>query len=136
MACVKFAPRRAIRWIWGATSVPIKMTSVETNHSVLKETTIKTYISAGPSIEGPPGCEAFAISCILYPMYPFMYPVSYILCILVSLHLHPFIPVSCMLQVVSCILDSAIWMLECGPRITRITTHWAVSWNPVTSLYS
>ncbi len=62
-----------------------------------------------------------------------LYPVSSILCILVSLHLHPFIPVSCMLHVVSvsgmlhvvsCILDSAIWMEECGPRITRITTHW------------
>ena len=51
--------------------------------------------SAGPSLEGPPGCEDFDIlypaSCILlflHPMHPSI-PASCILCILVSLHLHP-----------------------------------------------
>ena len=28
--------------------------------------------SAGPLIKGPPGCEAVAVSCILYHMHPFI----------------------------------------------------------------
>ena len=42
------------------------------------------------------------ICCILYPL-------SY-----VSLHSHPSIPASCMLQVVSCILDPPSGIEECG----------------------
>ena len=70
---------------------------------------LKMYNLPAPRIEGPPGCED--LMC-LYPLsYVINAPVSSILCILVFLHLHPFIPVSCVLHVVSCILDSANCML-------------------------
>ena len=67
--------------------------------------------SAGPSIEGAPGCEAFdeilrsCILCILVSLYP----VSSLLCILVSLY-----PVWCMLDPGCWIQSSGIWDLGLG----------------------
>ena len=57
------------------------------------------YISAGPSIEGPPGCGGFA--SILHPVsYVSLHPGIYIL-----LFLYPVMQVvSCILYPVSCIL--------------------------------
>jgi len=61
-------------------------------------------LPAGPSLGGGTRPRDVFESCILYPTYP---------CILVSLHLHPFIPASCMLYVGSCFLD-----VECGACCT------------------
>ena len=75
---------------------------------------------AGPSIEGPPGCEGFAcilypassilciLSCILYPIsFASLYPCIYILLFLY--------PVCCMLYPVYWIQPSGYWMLAPRP---------------------
>ena len=75
------------------------------------------YISAGPSREGPPGCEASELNCILYPTCPLiLYP-----CIYSS------IPVSCMLYPVSCLLNGASCMKEYWPTDRPLTTTWPSS---------
>ena len=104
---------------------------------------IYIYIYAGPSIEGPPGCEAYVL--ILHPAsYVSLYPCIYILLFLY--------PVCCMLYTVSWMQQSGYWIraprppgyhqlesfLESWlpiapqdpPQTTRITINWAVSWNP------
>ena len=56
--------------------------------------------SAGPSIEGPPGCEESAESCILYLMYS---------CILALISVY-----SCILYAGCCILDPGCSHLDVG----------------------
>ena len=62
--------------------------------------------SAGPSLEGPPGCEGWA------------YPASCILCILAScIHCILCILQACILHFVACSLyPAASWMLMCAPE--------------------
>ena len=76
--------------------------------------------SAGPSLEGPPGCEGSAN--ILYPascIPLFLHPASY--ASFYSLHLHPasyasLYPCICILcRSVACILQPAVcWLVACG----------------------
>ena len=74
-------------------------------------------LSAGPSLEGPPGCEGFV--CILHYLYA-MYP-----CILAFYILSFLCPVCCMLYHVSWIQRTVCCMI--GPQSAQSTTPWACS---------
>ena len=89
---------------------------------------IYIYISAGPPLRGPPGCEGFALSCILYP-------VSYASCILHPLHpLHPCILQACILHFAACSLyPASYWLLLGGlepPNLPRPGHVIRMLWSP------
>ena len=72
--------------------------------------------SAGPSLEGPPGCEAFPLSCIQCPLF---------LSFCIQVFSYPFIPAWLMLHCVSCIVLLAIWLLTVRLESSMITTQQA-----------
>ena len=77
--------------------------------------------SAGPSLEGPPGCEEFPLSCILCPLF-----LSF--CILAFSY--PFIPACLMLHCVSCIVLLAIWLLTVRLGTVPVTFQQACCLSP------
>ena len=70
--------------------------------------------SAGPSLEGPPGCEEFPPSCIQCPLF---------LSFCIQVFSYPFIPAWLLLHSVSWIVLLAIWLLTVRPGINQFTLN-------------
>jgi hypothetical protein len=85
--------------------------------------------SAGPSIEGPPGCEGLLYSCILYPLHPCIlhHPCMPACLFAVFCMLYPACLFAgfCILYPVSCILDVGI-----GPGIQLVSVHYPYNQDP------
>ena len=93
---------------------------------------VTSYLNATPVIRrpplrGPPGCGAFALSCILYPVSCILYPMHPVSCILHPLH--PCILQACILHFAACSLyPASYWLLLGGLGPSNLPRTGCVAW--------